>query len=176
MKKLIAICFVTFSFFLAPHADAQLKKFRIGLGLEAALPVSNLDAYSVGGGLTIRAEVRVMNKLAVTLTSGAMAFQSKDYSGAYKQVALLNIPIKAGAKYTIVNHFYGMMELGVTQSSRYYKNATNDVEHVSEGSSFTYAPGLGLQLAGFDLGLRYEGFSKNNVSAGFLGFRAGFSF
>jgi hypothetical protein len=63
------------------------------------------------------------------------------------------------------------MEVGTTHSVTYYKGVNNSLAHVS-GNSFTYAPGIGILLGGFDASLRYEGYSH----AGFIGLRLGFFF
>lgn len=49
------------------------------------------------------------------------------------------------------------MEIGDTHSTVYY-DSNNQVQHIS-GNSFTYAPGIGVLLGGFDASLRYEGYS-----------------
>jgi len=61
--------------------------------------------------------------------------------------------------------------VGTTHSITYYKDVNNHLAHVS-GNSFTYAPGIGVLLGGFDASLRYEGYTH----AGFIGLRLGFFF
>ncbi len=102
-------------------------------------------------------------------TTGGIAFVPKSINKNSK--ATLNIPFKLGGRYKFTNKFYGIMEVGTTHSITYYDDANNNLAHVS-GNSFTYAPGVGLILGGFDVSLRYEGYKD----AGFIGLRLGFFF
>jgi hypothetical protein len=149
------------------------KKFKIGLGLEAALPVGIMgDAYSFGGGLTLRFLYKITPEFGATFTTGGIAFVPKDLKNLNdNSKATVNIPFKLGGRYKFTNKFYGIMEAGVTHSIVYYKDVNDNLAHLS-GNSFTYAPGVGVLLGGFDASLRYEGY-KN---AGFMGLRLGFFF
>jgi len=175
MKKHLSILCALFLLFslttLAQDATTITgKKFKVGLGLEAALPVGNLNnAYSVGAGLTLRFLYKITPEFGATFTTGGIAFIPKSINKNAK--ASLNIPIKIGGRYKFTDKFYGIMEVGSTHSIVYYKGIDNNLAHTS-GNSFTYAPGVGLLLGGFDVSLRYEGYS----SAGFIGLRMGFFF
>jgi hypothetical protein len=149
------------------------KKFKVGLGLDAAVPTGTLGtAYSIGGGLSLRFLYKVTPEFGVTFTTGFDAFVPKNLHNLNSSSrASLNIPFKLGGRYKFTDKFYGIMEVGSTHSIIYYKGLNNDVAHVS-GNSFTYAPGIGVLLGGFDVSLRYEGYG----SAGFIGLRLGFFF
>ena len=170
MKKLITSALIATMVIASIGAKAQEKKFKVGLGLEAALPVGNLGtAYSIGAGLSLRFLYKITPQLGVTFTTGGIAFIPKgDFNKNSK--ATLNIPFKIGGRYKFTDKFYGIMEIGDTHSIVYY-DSNNSVGHVS-GDSFTYAPGIGLLLGGFDVSLRYEGYQN----AGFVGLRLGFFF
>lgn len=171
MKSLITGTFIAILVIASTGANAQGKKFKVGLGLEAALPVGNLGTvYSVGAGLSLRFLYKITPKFGATFTTGGIAFIPK--GGINKSSkASLNIPFKVGGRYKFTDKFYGIMEIGDTHSIVYFDDTNNSVAHVS-GDSFTYAPGVGLLLGGFDVSLRYEGYQ----SAGFLGLRLGFFF
>ncbi|RWY52516.1 outer membrane beta-barrel protein [Mucilaginibacter gilvus] len=152
--------------------DGDYKKFSLGLGFEGALPVGNLgNAYSFGAGATIRATIGLDASSAVTITSGAIAFIPKDLGSGYKLKTQINIPIKAGYKYMLSDNFYAIGEAGITIAKSYASNGNGGTISAS-GSSFTYAPGIGLKLGALDLSVRYEGYS----GAGFIGTRLGFNF
>jgi len=171
MKKLIAGAFIAILVIASLGANAQGKKFKVGLGLEAALPVGNFGtAYSVGAGLSLRFLYKITPQFGATFTTGGIAFIPK--GGINKNSkASLNIPFKVGGRYKFTDKFYGIMEVGETHSIVYYDGSNNSVAHVS-GNSFTYAPGIGVLLGGFDASLRYEGYQ----GAGFVGLRLGFFF
>ncbi|MEP6948458.1 MAG: hypothetical protein ABI863_04265 [Ginsengibacter sp.] len=178
MKKQLSILTMSFLFFsltiLAQDANkVTTKKFKVGLGLDAALPVGSLSqVYSVGGGLSLRFLYKITPQFGATFTTGFIAFIPKDVNHINdNSKATLNIPFKLGGRYMFTDKFYGIMEVGITHSITYFKDTNGDLAHVS-GNSFTYAPGIGLLLGGFDVSLRYEGYSH----AGFMGLRLGFFF
>jgi hypothetical protein len=156
----------------AQAQDSDYKKFSLGLGLEGALPTGGLKSlYNVGAGATVRAAIGLDKASAVTLTTGVVAFIPKDLGSGIDVKAQINIPIKAGYRYMLSDSFYGIGEAGVSIIKSYYNNGSSTLQSVSS-SEFTYAPGIGVLLGGFDASLRYEGYS----SAGFLGLRVGFTF
>ncbi len=153
------------------YAQKASKKFRIGLGVEGALPSTGLSAmYNFGAGATTRFAYSLDDKMAITLTTGAIAFLPKSIAKDADLKAQINIPIKAGFRYMITPKFYGIAETGVTIAKSYASVAGQTIS--ATGSTFTYAPGIGVLLGGFDASLRYEGYT----GAGFLGLRLGFNF
>jgi hypothetical protein len=178
MKKQLLILTALFLFFsLTIQAQDTTKikgkKFKIGLGLDVALPMGTLNqAYSIGGGLSLRFLYKITPEFGVTFTTGFDALPPKNLNNINaSSKATLNIPFKLGGRYKFTDKFYGIMEVGSTHTISYYKGINNNLAHVS-GNSFTYAPGIGLLLGGFDVSLRYEGYA----SAGFIGLRLGFFF
>lgn len=87
--------------------------------------------------------------------------------------AMLSVPVKLGGKYFFTEKLYGMLELG-TVSNRILNADDEGVGLSPSYSAFVYAPGVGAQLGGLDIGLRYEAFSKDG-SESFLGLRLGFN-
>lgn len=150
----------------------SFRKFRLGIGVEGNLPGSDLKkAYSFGTGLTLRAQYNLTEQVGITLTSGAIAFIPKDMSGSSAKAAL-DIPVKIGGKYLFNRYFYAMGELGISSVRVFYKDANDKIQHTPASSSFTYAPGVGVQLGFVDIGLRYEAFEDAN----FIGARVGINF
>jgi len=149
------------------------KKFKVSLGLDAVLPTGSLGtAYGFGGGLSLRFLYKITPEFGATFTTGFDVFPPKNLNSLNSNSkATLNMPFKLGGRFMFSDNFYGIMEVGSTHSIYYYKGIGNNLAHTS-GNSFTYAPGIGLLLGGFDVGLRYEGYG----SAGFLGLRMGFFF
>lgn len=170
MKKILTIAFIILAGF-ATKSHAQ--GFKLGLGLEGALPLGSLkDYYNVGGGLTIRGAIGIDASSAVTITTGAIVFIPKDLSNiGLDTKAQLNIPLKAGYKYNVGGPVYVIGELGATMVRSYYSDANGDLQSVGS-THFTYAPGVGVNLGGFDASLRYEGYQGQS----FMGLRLGFNF
>lgn len=166
----------------AVSANAQTKKFSLSLGLEAGLPLSSglSNAYSAAAGGSVRAQYNINEKISATLSAGGIGFIPKDLAGitggtATKANAMLSIPVKVGGKYFFAEKLYGMLELGMASNTVFSANSSGSGASVSNYSysSMVYAPGIGAQLGGFDVGLRYETFSKGSSS--FLGLRLGFN-
>lgn len=176
-RKLAMVIAVMITFSMSMQAQEKNEvagsKFKVGLGFEAALPVGNMaDAYSVGAGLTLRLLYKITPEIGATFTTGAIAFIPKNLDNLDDDAkATLNIPFKLGGRYKFTNKFYGIMEVGSTRSTVYFKDENDDLQHVS-ANSFTYAPGVGVLLGGFDASLRYEGYRNS----GFIGLRLGFFF
>ncbi|MCW3073119.1 MAG: hypothetical protein JWP69_188 [Flaviaesturariibacter sp.] len=161
MKK-ISILFLIATFFLGiMPAQAQLKGFSIGPYVEGALPVGDFgDAYKSGIGAGLGADVKIpFTKLGVTASVGYMHFEGKDGN----PIKFNAIPIRAGLKYRF-SLVYAKLEAGVA-------NITDD-----GGSAFIISPGLGVRILGLDIQAKYESWSKDKVSNGFVGLKASYNF
>ncbi|QKJ28325.1 hypothetical protein HQ865_00635 [Mucilaginibacter mali] len=172
MKKIFTMAMILTFAIIAGKASAQDKsaqKFRIGLGLEGALPTN--AGYNYGGGITLRVAVPITDEGAVTGTSGVMAFVPKSISGVNSK-AQINIPIKAGYQHMFNGTLYGMGEAGFTIAKVYFPSSTSTSLASASSTSFTYSFGVGAHLGAFDPSIRYEGYS----SSGFVGLRLGFNF
>src|SRR5258708_16070678 len=173
MKPLLTAFLTVVILIFSTSCNAQGKKFKVGLGLEAVLPTGNFgNVYSVGGGLTLRFLYKITPQFGATFTTGGIVFATKNLNNIdSNSKATINIPFKVGGRYKFTNKFYGIMEVGITNSITFYEDANKKLQHVT-ANSFTYAPGIGVLLGGFDASLRYEGYEN----AGFLALRLGFFF
>ncbi len=173
MKKLFTLAMIAGMALAATSVSAQeknFKKFQLGIGVETGLPIGQFGkVYTLGAGATVRAAVGVNKDLAITATSGAIAFIPKTVKGVDMK-AQLNIPIKAGVKYMVAKKLYTLGEAGVTISRVYFPTPAG--LQSASASSFTYAANIGTHLGKFDASLRYEGYK----GSGFVGIRLGFNF
>ena len=176
MKKPI-LALLSIILLLNIQSKAQSCPFKIGLGLEGALPSNGFNiTYGGGAGATLRLSKGVSEHIAVTLTSGAIAFFPKSRNNsAIGNKASLFIPVKGGAKLMLSDRVYLMGELGVTFLKSYVvtntTGATPTYGYV-HSSNFTYGPGLGIEFGLLDFNLRYE----NLKGSGFIGLRVGYNF
>jgi len=171
MKKTAVI--FSMMVFVATGAIAQkeTKKFSVGFGLEAGLPVGSYTSlYTFDAGLTIRFSYHVGPGF-VTLTTGAIAFLPKKVDGQ-KEKAGLQIPVRAGYKYIIQHHFFVMGEVGFVSARTYYGYQGSLLSTTS--GSFIAAPSVGVQFDAFEISLRYE--TQPGNSGGTVGVRLGFNF
>jgi hypothetical protein len=173
-KMLMAAAIILF----AVSANAQFRKpVKFGVGLSAALPTGmpslSGENFKYGGGIDFKLGIRIIPKLAATVSGGVNGFLTTKALSGGKADGLLAIPIKVGAKYFFFKKLYGAMELGITSGTLYHYDAVTDkLDQYKMGSSFTYAPGVGVQIASFDFGIRYE----HITAGGFFAFRFGLGF
>lgn len=183
MRKLILL--LGAGLFLTTATKAQQSYERplgseFSIGLEGALPMNGWDVQDGNGtkfsnfgiGGTLKYAYNFNETLAGTFQTGYIYFPGKDFGGG--KINTSQIPIKAGVRFSM-SSFYVEPQLGV--SSLNVKIVSTDVDESVSGSTtaFTYAIGIGT-MAGknFDIGLRYEAFSKNGTT-GFLALRLAYS-
>ncbi len=165
MKKLFTTATLMLALCVCAYAQNSKKGLKFGVGLEGALP-TGMTGYSFGAGLTLRTAYALDDKMAITGTSGFIAFLPDKATMGANAKAQINIPIKAGFKYMLTGNVYGILESGYTISKGFYLDAAGNLQSVS-GSSFTYAPGVGAKLGFLDASIRYEGYT----GGGFVGLR-----
>ncbi|WP_432713334.1 hypothetical protein [Pedobacter sp.] len=174
MKKLLLLTAITgvlaFSSASAQNAkDPAMNGQKLGVGVEFGLPVGNFgDIYNLGVGGSLVYQVPVAANLNFTGSAGYISFKSKEMAGLTHSFG--TIPVKAGLRYFFAENFYGGAELGAAFS-------TED----GGGTAFAYAPGIGVEFpvankAAIDLGVRYEGWSRDSHTSSFIGIRAAFNF
>lgn len=167
MKKITKL-FVTSAaavalfFGFSGSANAQTSDaapWRMGIGLNLGIPTESYYGFAVGGDV----------RLQKTLTPGIAGILSLGYTSFSAKNSGINydfVPLKAGAKFFVAENVYVSGELGAgfeTQSGG--------------GTTFLYAPGVGYASdRGLDLGLRYEGASRNGGSLGQVALRIAYGF
>lgn len=155
MKKILLAVLIVAG--IAATSRAQTSDNTEGghfsIGLNAGLPLGDAsDLYSVGLGADLKYELPVAANTFVSVSGGYTNFlyksSIKDYTGKSGESF---IPAKFGVKYYFNGNFYGEGQIGATFATD--ENGT---------TLFTYAPGFGYTFnGGFDLGLRFEGWSHD---------------
>lgn len=181
MKKLLLAVMASFAM---SFAFAQSSSPKLSIGPDVALPVGDAhQLYSVGVGGTLKLEIPVsQSNFNFTVTAGYENFFGKDvtynesgpgysYSGEVKFANAAFIPVKVGGKYYASNQFYLEGELGIAHA----------VSSGDSGTAFAYAPGLGVSLPvdngkAIDLGVRYEGWSKDGSTFSQVALRLAYKF
>jgi hypothetical protein len=161
MKKVLllltAICGLSISAFAQSSSSTQAGKFSIGF--EAGLPVgeaSNVSNLVIGGSL--KYDQPIADKTFIT---GSVGYNKFIYKSEFKDAgSFYAIPVKVGIKAFFAQSFYGEAQIGaafVTQTVQGYSYHT---------TAFAYSPGIGYVLGGgLDLGVRYEGWSKDGTTS-----------
>ena len=158
MKKILLALFVlaaaACSSFAQTTKSSDVAKFSIGV--DPGLPVGNAsNAYNFAIGGSLKYDMPIGSGTFFNLSAGYTAFLTKD---ALKQLGAKSsdgfVPLKAGLKYYFNGQgFYGEAQLGAAISTE-----------SGGGTAFAYAPGIGYTAdGGFDIGVRYEGWSHNGT-------------
>jgi len=174
MKKVLFSLLMVAGLGFAASAQTEGAVQKLSIGAEFGLPTEkNSDALIAGGSLQY--EHPVAKSLNLTASAGYLSVMAtgdtKDFLKAFGiKTSYGIVPLKAGAKYYFGGNFYGAGELGAAISTE------------SGGSTlFAVAPTLGASFSvadksSLDFGLRYENWSGNGGSTGFIGIRAAFAF
>ena len=172
MKKLFLLTAIAgiFAFTnVSAQKDPAMNGPKLGVGVEFGLPVGDFgDFYNLGVGGSLVYQQPLASNLNFTASAGYINFSSEEVLGV--KVSSAAIPVKAGIRYFFAENFYGGAELGAAFS-------TED----NGGTAFAYAPGIGVEFpvadkAAIDLGVRYEGWSRDSRTNSFIGIRAAFNF
>lgn len=168
MKKilllLVVLSAVAFNSFAQSSKSDDVGKFSIGV--DPGLPVGNASDYSsfaIGGDL--KYSIPAAENFDVSLSAGYTAFLGKTING-FKLPSIKGIPIKLAGRYNFDGStgFFGEVAFGAAFIQD------------GGGTAFLYAPGIGYAMdGGFEVGLRYEGWSKNG-SISQIGLRVAYSF
>ena len=171
-KLIIAVILVSSALFYTNTAKAQTtpaNAFRFSVGLETGIPTYNLrisSDLSLGG--TARIQYGVTDNFALTLTSGAFHFLSKDIPGTNKKYDSFGvIPIKTGVKEFFVPNFYAGVEAGI------------GIEETDSGAGNTkviFSPALGYANKHWDVAFHYESFTGQNDPYGLIALRIAYGF
>ncbi|TWR27051.1 hypothetical protein FPZ42_08440 [Mucilaginibacter achroorhodeus] len=163
MKKLFfVLAIIAGTAFTASAQSSSSGHFSIGF--DGGFPVgSSSDVYSVVLGGNLKYEQPIASATYFTVSAGYSSLKVKDVFGGG---SLGYVPLKAGIKYYFNGAgFYGEGQLGAAISTE-----------SGGGTAFAYSPGIGYTIdGGFDLGVRYEGWSKNGTFSQ-IGFRVGYNF
>ena len=177
MKRNSSTIISLFCFFLLVsttiQAQKESKSFSAGFGLEAGLPMGNINtAYHFTGGITVRLAYHVGPGF-ITLGSGLVGWAPKTGQGKSTK-ASLQIPVIAGYKYIFYKPFFVMGELGYS-SFKVYSDYNGSVVSNSSGG-LTYAPTIGVNFNAFEAGIKYEATAVSGGTFSNVCLRLGFNF
>jgi hypothetical protein len=171
LSKLIAVAFTITALFFTQQAKAQITPkggWMFSIGADAGIPTGNLRISSnlVLGG-TARFIYGVTDNFAVTLTSGADHFLSKELPGGGKFNSFGVIPIKAGGRYFFVPSIYVSAEAGV---------AIEETDSGVGNTKFVLSPAVGWANKHWDVSARYDNLSGQQDLYGFVALRVAYGF
>ncbi len=128
-------------FFTTSYAQKEKGNFRLGYGLNVGMPINNAFTFSLGADA--RLQYDISQKTSFSATTGYTHLFVKNASDAGF------VPAKLGFKSFIGNQIYYLGELGAAVGV-----------NKGMGTSFLWAPGVGIATKHIDISLRYENYSK----------------
>jgi hypothetical protein len=156
MKRLIPLLLL----FTTLYTKAQTINPAVtafSAGLELGIP--SMGVYSIGLGISGKAEFPVAAPVALTVTAGYSTFfyKSNLFQSSLTPANAGFIPLKAGVKYYFGQGVYAEGELGTVIETNYLKQ---------DLFAFSLGPGFAIPTNGghsIDLGIRYESWSDHSV-------------
>lgn len=129
----------------------------LSLGVDGGKATGSFsNTHSTGLGASAQLELGIIPFIHFTGYAGYQSFSGKTVQtqeGEFKHSSISQVPLLAGVRwYPLVKVFYLSGQLGNTILGR------------GNGSAFTYAPGVGIRVAGIDAMLRYMGVQKDGNS------------
>lgn len=175
MKKLLLSLALVAGLGFAANAQTEGAVRKLSVGAEFGFPTEKGSKDLLIAGGSLQYEHPVATSLNLTASAG---YLSQMYTGDTKdflksigeKTSYGVIPLKAGAKYYFGGNFYGAGEVGAAIG-------TTD----GAGTAFAFAPGIGASFSvadksSLDFGVRYENWSQDGGSRGFIGLRAAYAF
>lgn len=116
------------------------KGFRLGFGLNGGVPMNNQFDFSLGIDGRLQYNMSPFTSIAAT-TGYTELFSNKNGDSGF-------IPLKVGFKRFLSNQFYALGEIGAGIGVK-----------SGMGTSFLWAPGIGVATKNIDVSLRYEDYN-----------------
>lgn len=163
--KIMATAAAAIAMFVSTNVNAQdatpTEGRKLGIGLNVGVPTNSGSDLALGADL--RYQFDIDQQLSIPITTGFTSIFNKVGSNSNY------VPLKAGLKYFFDPNgsgAYGLAEAGAAFGTN--KGA---------GTSFVYSPAIGYAWSnGLDLGVKYEGMTKNKVNNGYVGLRLAYGF
>jgi hypothetical protein len=154
--KWIAIVATAAAIFFSINVKAQTtfeSPWHLDFGIESGIPTGTLHTspgyskFELGG--TARLQYGVNKNVALTLTSGYYNFFATQAAKDAGRTSFGIVPVKVGAKAFVTDNVYVAGEAGVGFETKYTKV-----------KKLILSPGIGWTDKSWDVGLRYENFSR----------------
>ena len=141
MKYKILVLPALALFFSTSYAQKKESNFRLGFGLNGGVPLDNAYSFSLGADGRLQYDISL--KTSFSATTGYTHLFNHEVSDTGF------VPAKLGFKSFIGNQIYYLGELGAAIGV-----------NKGMGTSFLWAPGIGIATKHIDISLRYENYSK----------------
>ncbi|MFA6276091.1 MAG: hypothetical protein WC622_05035 [Pedobacter sp.] len=166
MKKLVLSLTLIAGLSTAVNAQKGGAVRKLSIGADIGLPTDNGSKNLMLAGGSVYYEHPVAKSVNLT---GSIGYLSLFSTSKGNQGNIGFTSLKVGGKYYFAGNFYGAGEVGAT------------IQREGGRGFFAITPSLGTSFSitdksSLDLGLRYENWSKDGNSFGFVGLRAAYAF
>lgn len=163
MKKLFfTITVMIASLTLIAQQGPVNRGFKVGVGANLAIPLSNLNSTSIGAGFDLLAQYGIAEQVAITADAGYTVLFGKD---GFSDLSI--VPIRAGLRFFPSPAFYLGAKAGV---------GILNTKGAESKSATAYSFGAGYYLTPqIDVSAAYDGYSKSG-SFGLVNIRLGYTF
>ncbi len=143
---------------------ANAQNFRVGGGINLAVPVSNMEGISIGAGADLLGLIGLSPNFGITVDAGYTSLFAKNGGD---NVGI--VPIRGGIRFNATPELYIGGKAGVGILTGNGNSSTRTA--YSFGAGYMLDPKL-------DLGLSYDGYSKKDFapSFGYINLRLGYFF
>ena len=145
MKNLKHVCFlsilITILFSYQVKAQKKVGDLRLGFGFNGGIALS--DSFDFSLGLDARLQYDISLKTSLAATTGYTHLFDSEIKG------LGFVPAKIGFKSFFGDQLYVLGEVGAAIGTK-----------SGMGTSFLWAPGIGVATKHIDISLRYENYNK----------------
>jgi hypothetical protein len=172
MKKLLllAVLIVSAATTCLAQKNQSFTTGKFSIGIDPGIPVgSSSDVSNFVLGADIKYSLPAAQNFDISLSAGYSVFLGKTVTIGGTQITYSDLkafPVKLAGRYNFNGPvgFFGEFGVGAAFITD------------GGGTAFVYAPGVGYALnGGFEIGARYEGWSKNGT-VGQIGFRLAYTF
>ncbi len=139
IKNIFIVLLIIFS--VTTQAQKRAGDFRLGYGFNGGIPLKKTFDFSLGFDVRLQYDISLKTSLAATTGYTNLFSNSMGNSGF--------VPAKLGFKSFFGDQFYVLGEVGAAIG-------TNS----GMGTSFLWAPGIGVATKHIDVSLRYENYEK----------------
>lgn len=170
--KVMATAAAAIAMFVSTNVNAQTPSptnpsgQKLGVGVILGAPTNSASSFVLGADL--RYQIDIDKQLSIPLTTGFTSIFNKDITNT--KIPNVNyVPLKAGLKYFLNDSGAGAYALAEAGAAFYTNKGF--------GTAFVYSPAIGYAFNnGLDLGVKYEGVSKNSMNSGYVGARLAYGF
>ncbi len=167
MKKLS----IAFALILT-FSVSKAQEIKVGPGVDIITPMSKglKKVSGAGFGLSVRGQIGFVDKFSIMGTLGYQGFSKVE------ETRVSMIPAQFGFKYALMDAELAKLYISLEAGIHSVRMNTNG--NINNSSSFSYAPGFGVQIQNIDLSVKLQLMDKfqTSIHTNYFNIRLGYTF